>query len=276
LYDLGVASDAHFGGAGSGEGGEDEVDGVRTERDGKEVPLYQGVAEDLEGAILRGDYGPGERLPTERALVAKYGVNRQTVRQALERLQYDGLVYRVERRGTFVRPGRIDYLTMEKGSFTASISRLGLKPSHEIFHVRRIRAYGRIPAEMGVPDGDPLVAFDRVSYAGEIPLIYSTKHFRERLFPGLHALLGDSPSLRVLIEGHYGIELYRARTSYGLEAADPAASRYLGVPVGTALLRSDILHVLEDGTPAGWNDAYARGDALRMRIEFREVKEERD
>jgi len=247
---------------------------MKLERVGDGATLYQEVAEALEGAILRGDYGPGDRLPTERALVAKFGVNRQTVRQALERLQYNGLVYRVDRRGTFVSPGRIEYLTMERGSFTASVSRAGLRPHHEIVGVRAIRAYGRIPAEMGVPDGEPLVVFDRVSYAGEIPLLYSTKHFRDGLFPNLANLLGDCPSLRILVESHYGVALYRASLTYGLEAADPGASRRLGVPVGTALLRSEALHVLEDGTPAGWNVTYTRGDAMRVKIEFRDAKEE--
>lgn len=247
---------------------------MRLERVEDGVPLYQEVAEVLEGAILRGDYGPGDRLPTERAIVAEFGVNRQTVRQALESLQYNGLVYRVERRGTFVRPGRIEYLTMEKGSFTASVSRAGLKPRHEILDVRRVRAYGRIPAEMGVPVGEPLVVLDRVSYAGEIPLLYSTKHFREEPFPGLAGLLGNCPSLRVLLESHYGMELYRAYLSYGIEAADLPASRYLGVPVGAALIKSEALHVLEDGTPVGWNVTYLRGDAVKVKIEFRDAKED--
>jgi DNA-binding GntR family transcriptional regulator len=249
-----------------------KLDAAGLEGDG--APLYQQVAEALEGAILRGDYRPGERLPTERALVARYGVNRQTVRQALERLQYDGLVYRVERRGTYVRPGRIDYLATEKGSFTASVSRAGLKPRHEIFDVRKVRAYGRVPAEMRVRPGEPLIVFDRVSYAGEIPLVYSCKHFRERLFPGLGGVLGDCSSLRVLIENRYGIELFRAHLVCGLEAADPVASRYLGVPVGTALLKTEALHILEDGTPAAWNDNFVRGSAMRLRTEFRGVKEE--
>jgi DNA-binding GntR family transcriptional regulator len=244
---------------------------MRLERASKKNPLYKEMAEALEGAILRGDYRPGERLPTERELVAEHGVNRQTIRHALNLLQYNGLVYRVERRGTFVRPGRINYVTMEKGSFTASILRAGLRPSHNIMNVRNARAYGRIPTEMKVPAGEPLVVFDRLSYAGEIPLTYSTKHFRAGLFPKLEEALKDCASLRALISGRYGLELFRAHLAYGIEAADPEVSHHLGVPVGTALLKSEVLFVLENGTPAQWNVTYARGDAVTMNIEFREV-----
>lgn len=247
---------------------------VDLESEKESTPPYLKVAEEVEGAISRGDYGAGERLPTEKALAKKHGVNRHTAAKALRHLQARGLAYRVERRGTFVRPGRIEYLAKEKGSFTASISRLGLRPSHEIFDVRRIRAYGRIPAEMRVPDGDPLVVFDRVSYAGEIPLVYATKHFRSRLFPGLEAALEEWPSLRVLIESRYGLELFRARLTFELEAADAPAARHLGVPLGTVLLKTEGLQVLEDGTPAEWGVYYNRGDAMRQDLHLRDVKEE--
>lgn len=240
------------------------------------APLYLQIAEEFEAAVRRGDYAPGDRLPTEQTLATKYGVNRHTAGQALNHLQRRGLIYRVRSRGSFVRPERIEYLLMEQGSFTASISRLGLRPSHEILNVRRIHAYGRIPAEMRVPEGEPLTAFDRVSYAGEIPLVYGTKYFRQRLFPDLFRLLGQTPSLRVLIRSHYGLELYGAGTVLAVEPADAEVSRYLGVPLGATVLKTEGLHVLEDGTPAEWSNSYARGDAMKVRIKGREVKEERD
>lgn len=249
---------------------------AKIERAEDRVPPHVEVAEVLEGAILCGEYRPGDRLPDERTVAREHGVNRHTAVRALNRLQSKGLVHRVERRGTFVRPGRIDFQMMDEGSFTASISREGLKPSHQIMNVRRVRAYGRIPAEMRVPVGEPLVVFDRVSFAGEVPLVYSTKHFRERLFPGLGDLLEECPSLRVLVKSRYGLDMHRARAVYGLEAADPEASRHLGVPLGAALLKTEGLYVLEDGEPAQWNTAFVRGDILRVSIDVRRVKEVRD
>lgn len=249
---------------------EDEYEDYRA------MPVYVELAEILESEILRGAYAPGDRLPTEKALSRERGVNAHTAARALNRLQSKGLVYRVERRGTFVRGGRIGYVLTKKGSFSASISRAGMRPSHEILNVRRVRAYGRMPAEMRVPVGEPLMVFDRVSYANEVPLTYATEHFRERIFPGLGELLGNCPSLRILIQSHYGLEVYRARMAYGMEAADPEVSVRLGVPVGTALLKSENLYVLEDGTPAQWNTTYTRGDALWVSMDLRDVKEVQD
>lgn len=241
------------------------------------LPIYVRVADELEGAMLRGEYGPGDRLPTEHALAAEHGVNRHTAGQALNHLQDKGLIYRVKGRGSFVRTERIDYRVAEKMSYSDSVRRIGLSASQEVLGVRKVRALGRIAAQMCIPDGEPLVAFERVRYAGGVPLVYGTKHFREKLFPGVDELLRRRPgSTWALIKSRYGHELCRARSTCELEPADPQNSRYLGLHLGAPLLRVESLDTLEDGTPAEWGVTYFRGDAARLQVEIREVKEERD
>ena len=50
--------------------------------------IYARVVE----AILRGDFAPHNKLPTEEALSAQFGVSRPTVREALARLRSDGII----------------------------------------------------------------------------------------------------------------------------------------------------------------------------------------
>lgn len=245
---------------------------VKTRRSRK-VPIYVRVADELEGTMLRGEYQAGDQLPTEHALAAEFSVNRHTAGQALNHLQNKGLIYRVKGRGSFVRPGRIDYRVAEKMSFSDSVARLGLKSSQEILGVRRIGAFGRIAEGFTVPVGEPLVAFERVRYAGEIPLVHGTKHFREQLFPGIYELfVRGCPSARVLIKTHFGVELYRARSIFEIEPAEGENARYLGLQLGAPLLRVESLDTLEDGTPAEWGVSYFRGDATKVQVEIRKVK----
>lgn len=249
---------------------------ARAKPENRKLPAYLEVAEALEGAILRGDYGPGERLPTELALGEAHGVNRHTAAKALNHLQHRGLVYRVERSGSFVHPGRLEYPSIgAEVSISEAVRALGLEPSHKIFGIREVGAYGRIPAEMEVSSGEPLVVFDRISRGGEIPLLYSTKHYRERLFPDLAEALREvcsTHSLREFVADRYGVKLHKARTVLEFEAADPEVSRRLFVPMGAAVVKTEALHVLEDGTPAQWNVTYSRGDAMRWYAKAREVK----
>lgn len=60
----------------------------------------------IEQAIRRGDFGPGERLPSERELVETFGVSRVSVREAIRSLEALGLVRVYQGRGAFVTDRR--------------------------------------------------------------------------------------------------------------------------------------------------------------------------
>lgn len=66
------------------------------------IPLYRQLKDILEERIRRGDYRPGERLPTEKELCQQFGVSRITVRQALSELANGGLLYSHQGSGTFL------------------------------------------------------------------------------------------------------------------------------------------------------------------------------
>ena len=56
------------------------------------VRLYQRIVEQVEDALARGELKPGQRLPSERDLVAQFGASRSTVREALRVLESNGVV----------------------------------------------------------------------------------------------------------------------------------------------------------------------------------------
>ncbi len=64
--------------------------------------LAQRVVDGLKDRILAGDLVPGAKLPSEAALIAAYGVSRTVVREAVSRLQAEGLVETFQGRGSFV------------------------------------------------------------------------------------------------------------------------------------------------------------------------------
>jgi DNA-binding GntR family transcriptional regulator len=68
------------------------------------VLAYQSLASELRRAIAAGHFADGRALPTEAVLSVRHGVSRQTVRRALQELVDEDLIYRVQGRGTFVRP----------------------------------------------------------------------------------------------------------------------------------------------------------------------------
>jgi DNA-binding transcriptional regulator YhcF (GntR family) len=64
--------------------------------------LYRAIADALQERIMSGEWLPGQQMPTEPVLVAEFGVNRLTIRQALAQLQQTGVVDIRHGSGTFV------------------------------------------------------------------------------------------------------------------------------------------------------------------------------
>lgn len=65
---------------------------------------YQEIYEKLRLAVLRGEYAPDQQLPSENALSLKFGVSRITSKHALNKLEENGLIYRIQGKGSFVKP----------------------------------------------------------------------------------------------------------------------------------------------------------------------------
>ncbi|WP_404980496.1 GntR family transcriptional regulator [Carboxydichorda subterranea] len=86
------------GGAGEGVPGDNRV------------PLYHRLHDKLRDDIESGVLRPGDRIATEAELSTHFGVSRTTVKQAIQRLVNEGLVYRVRGKGTFVSQPRIPRL----------------------------------------------------------------------------------------------------------------------------------------------------------------------
>lgn len=67
------------------------------------IPQYRIIYDDLKAKIQDGTYAPGQQLPFERELCDRFGVQRITVRKALDLLVQDGMIQKHPGRGSFVR-----------------------------------------------------------------------------------------------------------------------------------------------------------------------------
>lgn len=83
---------------------------------------------ELRRILAAQDLGPGARLPTERALSARLGVNRATLRKALTHLEIEGAILRHVGRGTFVAPPRPDRIAASASPVELMEARLALEP----------------------------------------------------------------------------------------------------------------------------------------------------
>lgn len=80
----------------------------------KGTPVFRIIYENLKRDIERGDYAAGAQLPSESELCRAYGVQRDTVRHALQKLVDDGLIFKRPGRGSYVSDSERVTITIDR------------------------------------------------------------------------------------------------------------------------------------------------------------------
>jgi GntR family phosphonate transport system transcriptional regulator len=136
-------------------------------RDG--VTLWRQIAGQIQSEITSGACKQGTRLPTEAELSVRFGVNRHTVRRALEELSRDGLVRVEQGRGSFVAEDVLDYNVEARTRFSEWIRRSNKEPSGIVRQLREIPADRRVAEGLGVRSRSRVVVLERLGFAGDAP-----------------------------------------------------------------------------------------------------------
>ena len=132
------------------------------------------------------------RLPTERELAESLEVNRQTVRRALDELERESVVYRLQGAGTFVSDARISK-RFELTSFSEDMRARGMRPGSESVDVRIAAAGQTAGYALDLSPRDPVVRVRRVRTADDVPICLEESSFGARSVPGLeNGIVGES------------------------------------------------------------------------------------
>jgi GntR family transcriptional regulator len=125
---------------------------------------------------------PGSPAPSERELVAQFGVARMTVRQAMDALVVEGLLERIPGKGTFVARPRRTASTIT--SYTEEMARRGLLAESITLLARREQAGPGVARALNITEGDPVIHWKRLRRADGAPMCIEDAFLNEVLLPG--------------------------------------------------------------------------------------------
>ena len=215
----------------------DRTDSERAASSAAFSPLYQQIKGLLLQSLDRGEWKPGEAIPSEFELAARFHVSQGTVRKAIDELAAENLLLRRQGKGTFVATHheakvrfRFLRLTPDDGKNAASTS--------EILDCRRLKAAADIARLLELRTGDSVVNLRRLLSFDGTPTILDDIWLPGATFKGLtlDSLARNRGPLYAFFESEFGVSMVRAEEKIrAVAATDEQAERLRVVPGGPLL-----------------------------------------
>jgi GntR family transcriptional regulator len=203
------------------------------------LPLYRRISEELRARIEAGEYGPGDRLPSELELARAYGVSRITSRQALDLLGAEGVLVRRQGMGSFVTLRRVTQPLVRLTDFVEDMAEAGLRPQSRVLSFAIESPPAEIAATLGLEPDAEVYRLDRLRLADSSPIALDWTWLPLQFG---RLLLEQDLSRRTIysiLEGEYGIPIVSGEYTLAASIAETEQAALLAVDPGAPLLVFD-------------------------------------
>ncbi|MFN3611821.1 GntR family transcriptional regulator [Tepidimonas sp.] len=235
-------------------------------------PLYQQIKTLILHSLQAGEWKPGDLIPSETELAARFKVSQGTVRKAIDELAADNLLVRRQGKGTFVATHaeqHIQYRFLRLHPDVGTLDSEG-PAMREVLGCRRMRASAEVAAALQLRAGDAVVQVSRVLSFQGMPTILEDLWLPGGPFRGLtlETLSEHAGPMYALFETQFGVRMVRAEERIKAVAASETAAERLQVPAGTPLLSVERLAYTYNGVPMELRRGLYRTDRHHYRNEL--------
>jgi DNA-binding GntR family transcriptional regulator len=233
----------------------------------KGIHGYRDLSRLLLEQIESGEYVAGDRLPTETAMSQAYGINRHTVRAALQLLEAEGYITRIRGKGTFVTRIKIPYAISPTSSFTASVERMGINGTCRVLHANVLPASDEVRRRLHLSGKSRIVVLEILRCVDDVPTCVTTSYLSHERFRDLAERAPGMDSLYSLLREHYGVAGIRRAWSE-IEAVLPESRdrEHLQMPASMPLLITRSLVKDGNGDRLEYCISRNRSDAYTLRV----------
>jgi GntR family transcriptional regulator len=235
-------------------------------------PLYQQIKSLILQSLHAGEWKPGEPIPSEFELAARFRVSQGTVRKAIDELAAENLVVRRQGKGTFVATHaeqHVQYRFLKLVPDSGDVDGEG-PAEREIVDCKRLRASADIARLLALRTGEAVLQVRRVlSYRGT-PTILEDLWLPGAPFKGLTAerLNAWHGPMYAMFETEFGVRMVRAEEKIRAVLPDEAQAALLAVTTATPLLSVERVALTYHDTPMELRRGLYRTDTHHYRNEL--------
>ncbi|BBN97877.1 transcriptional regulator [Sporolactobacillus terrae] len=231
------------------------------------IPLHKMIYDSIAKKITAQDYHIGDALPSESELERTFQVSRTPIRQALKQLEMDGLIYRLQGKGSFVA----NYMPIGNWTAMTGFQDLYNEEWQKIF--ARTLEVGRIRSPfhaqlLRVQENAELIHLKRIRYFNGEPVIYLEHYLNLKLPLDIFRKNGDFISIDQLLNDEQGIEFTSVKEKIEAVTVSESIAEQLHLKNGAPVVRSTRISFDQEGQPVDVTVNYFSSDKWTYRINF--------
>jgi len=229
------------------------------------IPKYYQLANILRRQIEEGHFKPHENIPSERLLEEQYKLSRPTIRQAIDLLEKQGLLYRVHGKGTFVSPHKIQMGMQELTSFSEDMRSRGLQPGHRILVMEETKPSEKIVQRLEIQDPEQKVLrVKRLRLGNDEPIGIQDSYL---ILPEGQTIqreeINESGSIYAILRDKFGLFPTEADETLEVTLATPEEAGLLRIAAGSPLLLNERITWSQDRQAIEFVRTLYRGDRYK-------------
>lgn len=229
-------------------------------------PLHQQAEDLLRVMIQQEEYRKGKLLPNEVELSMELNISRNTLRQAINKLVFEGLLIRKKGYGTTVAPQNVMSNARNWMSFSQEMHAQGMVVQNFELHISRKSAPQEATDFLNAPEGAKLLCLERLRGRPGLPFVYFISYFNPAI-----PMTGEEDMTTPLYENlnkNYGIVVKTSREMIFARGASAELAEKLDITTGDPILIRKRFVLDINDMPVEYNIGYYRADSFTYSIEF--------
>jgi GntR family transcriptional regulator len=232
------------------------------------TPKYIQIQQWLRAMIARGEIKRGDKLPTEIELSRLFGVNRMTVRKAMDSLVVDEMVDRRPGRGTFLvseRPADLVYTLKNITSFVDDMQCSGFQPTYQAVAVKVIQADEKVIERLKLRKNRRAIYSLRVLHANDEPVLIEKSYLPYHRFKDILTMDFNATLYQILTE-KFNVTLEYATQCLTAALSGKEETRMFGLSRPCPCMKMETVLYDPGDAPVEALFACYRGDKYKFRF----------
>lgn len=232
---------------------------------GINVPLYFQIEMEIRKKIAAGNYKRGTLLPSERELVDTYKVSRLTARNAINRLVAQGLVTKIQGKGTFVAEQSRDHMVGPLNSSSEVFLLKNYTVKTKVLESKKTAPTKEIYKKLQLEEceSEEIFYLERVRYANDKPVAYIKCYLPYGPIDKIETIDFSVATLYRTLEDYYRLELYEAYEVIEATKVDKKSAQLLELEPGSPVLLNKRTTYLKGGTIIEYEKVLYRSDIYK-------------